>query len=103
MRRRIVTAVLMTLLCGAASTPILAGHFDTIGRYLGLGWGEGYHANNQCYGEYGYEHYGRPMGGWSQTPNLPQTPPLTRNPANLRHGSSPPPMQQSRQSVDWNR
>jgi hypothetical protein len=86
---------------------VLAGHFDTIGRYLGLGWGEGYHANNQCYGGYGYEHYGpssRSPGGWSQNPHLPPTSPLARDSAGLRHGNSAPPMQlQSRQSVDWNR
>lgn len=103
MRRRIIP-VLIVIVCGAAATPVHAGHFDAIGRYLGLGWGEGYHANNQCYDGYRYQYYGRVPEGWSQHPHPPQTSPLTRGSAGMGHGNSPPPMQlQSRQSMDWNR
>jgi hypothetical protein len=46
----------LTLALVAAVSPVEAGHashWNTFGRKVGLGWSDGYHANNGC-GQFGW-------------------------------------------------
>ncbi|HTN74117.1 MAG TPA: hypothetical protein VL096_02680 [Pirellulaceae bacterium] len=43
--RRLLLVISCSLILLGGSTPVQAGHFDALGRYFGLGWGDGYHAH----------------------------------------------------------
>jgi hypothetical protein len=46
-RQRILTVVTVLLILPAAST-LRADHAQAVGRYLGVGWGDGYHSRTAC-------------------------------------------------------
>lgn len=71
-RRMFVTATVLAATASSAQ----AGHFNSLGRKLGLGWSDGYHAH-----DHGQVYY-----GWAPTHSVPQmhAPPPARRPEEIR-------------------
>ena len=73
LRRSLLLALSLTLL---AVVPAQAG----LGRYLGCGWGDGYHAKNACAGYPAACHAGAPQSPWWMPSSGPFGPSLFRQP-----------------------
>lgn len=70
---RIVLFAVGTLAIFAAGNTAQAGNLNSVGRYLGLGWGDGYHAYNGCSTNESRWGHGANAGKPYFSPALPTT------------------------------
>lgn len=89
MARR-AAVLLMTLVSVVTAAPPAQAHWWGVGRYLGVGWGDGYHAKNAGPANHGIPNYphGSPDVPWWAVPaeSLPQ--PARRHEPQLPAGPS---------------
>jgi hypothetical protein len=96
MVRKLILPLLTAISLAFQVAPATAGCCDAIGRYLGLGVGEGYHAHDQCprpyYGP--TPHHGRPQMVWPEPINTPHAPfaPAAFAPAAYQPAATRPPL-----------